>query len=101
MFVYNVTIKVNDSIKEDWLIWLKTTHIPEVMATGCFNGVTVHRLLDVDDQEGPTYIIQYQVGSRSNYDRYINEFAGTLRQRSFDKWGDQFIGFRSLLQVVE
>ena len=36
MIIYNVTVSVEESIKTDWLDWMKTEHIPEVMATGVF-----------------------------------------------------------------
>ena len=98
--VYNVTIKVNASIANDWLSWLKEEHIPEVIATGCFTKAQIMRLLEIDETEGPTFAIQYFAENRSQYDLYIEKFAGFMRQKSFDKWGDKFIAFRSLMQVV-
>lgn len=100
MLIYNVTIKVQDSIKEEWLIWLQEEHIPELIKTGCFTEATVLQLLEVDDSEGPTFAIQYQCISKALYNRYIENFADSLRQKSFDKWGDQFIAFRTLMKVV-
>ena len=100
MFIYNVTIKVQDSIKDEWLSWLMDEHIPEVSGTGCFKKATVLQLLETDDTEGPTYAIQFEAESKAQYNLYIEKFAGIMRKRSIDKWGDQFIAFRSLLQVV-
>ncbi|MEP7256261.1 MAG: DUF4286 family protein [Ferruginibacter sp.] len=100
MFVYNVTIKVHESIKTEWLTWLKEEHIPEIIKTGCFKQATILRLLETDDTEGPTYAIQYQAESKAMYNQYIEKFAGIMRQKSFDKWGDKFIAFRSVMQVV-
>ena len=100
MFVYNVTIKVHDSIKEKWLIWLKEIHVPEVKNTGCFSQATILRLLEIDDTDGPTYTIQYRAESKAMYNQYIEKFAGIMRQKSFDRWGDKFIAFRSVMQVV-
>ncbi len=100
MFIYNVTIKVHDSIKEEWLSWLQKEHIPEVIQTGCFTEALVLRLLETDDTEGPTYAVQYKADSKALYNRYIEKYAGLMRQKSFDKWGDQFIAFRSMMQVV-
>ena len=100
MFIYNVTIKIQNSIKEEWLAWLKEIHIPEVINTGCFTHATILQLLETDESEGPTYAIQYNAESKANYNRYIEQFAGTMRQRSFDQWGDKFIAFRSIMQVV-
>jgi Domain of unknown function (DUF4286) len=100
MFIYNVTIKLDESIHEQWLQWLQQEHIPEVIATGCFTKATILRLLEIDDSEGPTYAIQYFAESKAQYNRYIEKFAPEMRQRSFDKWGNQFIAFRSVMQVV-
>lgn len=100
MFIYNVTIKIQEAIHEPWLQWLKEEHVPEVLASGCFTNATIVRLLEVDDSEGPTYAVQYIAESKALYNRYIENFAGILRQKSFDKWGNQFMGFRSLMQVI-
>lgn len=100
MIIYNVTIKVHESIKDEWLHWLKEEHIPEVIQTGCFTSSSILQLLEVDDTEGPTYAIQYKAESKAIYNHYIEKHAGMMRQKSFDKWGDKFIAFRSVMQVV-
>ena len=100
MFIYNVTIKVYGPIHAEWLQWLKEEHVPEILATECFSKATIVRLLEVDDSEGPTYAIQYLAESKALYNRYIEKYAGEIRQKSFDKWGDQFIAFRSIMQVI-
>ncbi len=100
MFIYNVTINVQGSIQNDWLRWLKEEHIPEVVGTGCFTHAVILRLMEVDDSEGPTYAIQYHAQSKALYNNYIENHATAMRQKSFDKWGDKFIAFRSVMQVV-
>lgn len=100
MIIYNVTIKVQGSIKDIWLAWLKEIHIPEVISTGCFTHAVILQLLEVDNSEGPTYAIQYHAQSKGLYNNYIVNHAPAMRQKSFDKWGDQFIAFRSVMQVV-
>lgn len=101
MFIYNVTIKVEAAIADEWLQWLKGEHIPEVMATGCFDAYKIVRLLEIDDTEGPTYAIQYNTLSKALYNRYIVKHADVLRQKSYDRWGQRFMAFRSLMQVVD
>jgi hypothetical protein len=101
MIIYNVTIKVDESIADVWLQWLLNEHVPDVMNTGCFSSHKVVRLLEVDDTEGPTYAVQYQAASKADYNRYLEKFASEMRQRSIDKWGNRFIAFRSVMQVVQ
>jgi Domain of unknown function (DUF4286) len=101
MIIYNVTTKVAATIAQNWLQWLQQEHIPEITATGCFTHATVLRLLETDDSEGPTYAVQYFAESMEKYNGYIEVFAAQMRQKSFDKWGDQFISFRSLMHIVQ
>jgi hypothetical protein len=101
MIIYNVTIKVETSIAGQWLQWLREEHIPDVMQTGCFSSHKVVRLLEVDDSDGPTYAVQYRADSKADYNRYIQLYAASLRDKSYQKWGDRFIAFRSVMQEVE
>ena len=100
MIIYNVTIKIQESIKQDWLHWLKEEHINDIISTGCFTHAVVLQLLEVDDTEGPTFAIQYFAESKGLYNNYIENHAATMRQKAFAKWGDKFIAFRSVMQVV-
>ena len=65
-----------------------------------FTKATILQLLETDDSEGPTYAVQYFAESKALYNRYIEKYAGVMRQKSFEKWGDKFIAFRSVMQVV-
>jgi hypothetical protein len=71
------------------------------MKTGMFTHHRILRLLDVDETEGPTYAFQYFASSKERYDHYISQFSPELRNKTYEKWGDQFIAFRSLMEVVE
>ena len=101
MFIYNITIKVDNAIVEDWLQWQLEEHIPEIMSTKLFDEYKFFRLLDQDDTWGPTFVFQYYTKEKKSYDRYITEYAPGLREKAFAKWGNGFIAFRSLMQAVQ
>jgi hypothetical protein len=100
MIVYNISIKIIPAIEPAWIEWQKKEHIPEIMATGCFTDYNFFRLLEQDETEGVTYVVQYFASDPGNYQRYIDQFASQLRERAIRKWGDQFIAFRTLMEVV-
>ncbi len=100
MFIYNVTTKVAWAIHEAWVQWMKEKHIPDVMNSGCFTDSRFVRLLETDETEGPTYAVQYYAATKDDYERYIADYAPDLRKDALHNWGDRFIGFRSLMQVV-
>ena len=100
MVIYNVTSKVTHAIAASWLQWMKEEHIPEVIGTGCFTHATILRLIETDDTEGPTYAIQYHAPDKAAYNLYVQQFAEAMRQKASSRWGQQYIAFRSVLEVV-
>lgn len=98
--VYNVTIKVSWKILEDWLAWELEVHIPAVLATGQFDDYKFYRLLEQDETEGPTFIVQYSTSSLERYEKYCAAYAPALQQDSRDKWGDGYIAFRTIMSLL-
>ena len=100
MIIYNVTTKVEHSIHEAWVEWMKTKHIPEVMRSGCFTKFQFVQVLEIDESDGVTYAAQYYAANEDDYKKYIEVFAPALRQDAYTTWGNRFTGFRSLMRVV-
>jgi hypothetical protein len=100
MIVYNISMKVNNNIVNEWLTWQKQEHIPEIMATKMFDDYKMYHLLEHDDDEGATFTIQYFASSLEKYHQYISLFAPQLRDKAFARWGNQFTGFRTVMEAV-
>jgi hypothetical protein len=100
MIVYNFTIKIHPAIENAWLQWQQQEHIPEIMASGQFTEYKMFRLLEQDETDGLTFVVQYFAPTMENYLTFIEEFAPVLQQKAFDKWGNRFIAFRTVMQVV-
>ena len=69
MIIYNVTVKIDNDIHDEWMEWMRSIHIPEVMATQKFIDHQVAKVL-VDDEDGMTYSIQYKCESMSHLEDY-------------------------------
>ena len=101
MIVYNVTSKVDWSIHDEWVKWMLEEHIPEVVGTRCFSSAQLLKLLEIDEEDGPTYTAQYFAETKQQQEKYVEQYAAALRQKVFDKWGNLTIAFRSIMQVVQ
>ncbi len=101
MLIYNITVNVENKILDEWMLWQKETHIPEIIETGCFNDHRFYELLEQDTNEGKTFVIQFYAYSRKDYDRYLENFALQLREKNKEKWNEQVMSFRTLLQNVQ
>ena len=101
MFIYNITTKVDHKILNDWMQWQREIHIPEMIATGCFYDHKFYELLEHEEEDGKTFVIQFFAKKKSDYEKYISEFAPELRKKSLVKWNEHTISFRTLLQNVQ
>ena len=98
MFIYNVTVNIDDDVHEEWLEWMKTHHIPEVMKCGLFLSNRILKVLSDDD--GHTYSIQYTYDSADKLKEYLEKYAPQLQQDHLKKYRDKFVAFRTLLKEV-
>lgn len=99
MIIYNVTVNVEHEIHQEWLDYMKKTHIPEVMQTGCFIESKICKVL-VNEEQGTTYSIQYTCENMQTYERYKKEHAPRLQKDVQNKYANKFVSFRTLLEVV-
>lgn len=100
MIIYNVTIKVEASIADKWLKWMKEEHTPDMMNTGLFSDYRLCRLMEQDETDGVTFVVQYHSDSIENYQSYLNEHAARMRQKSIEKFGNKFAAFRTVMEMI-
>ncbi len=100
MIIYNVTINIDDSVHDQWLNWLKTKHIGEVLDTGCFYKAKLSKVLVDEEMGGTTYSIQYATESKEQLQEYYKTFAPKLREEGLHMFGDKMLAFRTELEVI-
>jgi hypothetical protein len=101
MILYNVTCHLEKELLPEWLQWMREVHIPEVMATGCFTDYRMLKVLtNATDDEGVNIAIQYTASNMADYERYRDTFAPALQLKTREKYGEQILAFRSLLEVM-
>ncbi len=100
MYIYNVTVNVEDDIKDRWLNWIKN-HIPQVLATGKFTGAKLSKVLVDEKNNTTTYSIQYRAKSRKDLDDYYTYFAENLRNDGLRLFADKMLAFRTELEIID
>lgn len=100
MIIYNVTINIEKDVHDEWLHWMKTKHIPDVMETGYFIEQKLCKVL-VDEEQGITYSFQYTAKNMEDLQEYLDNHAPRLRKDVNDKYANKFVAFRTLLEVIK
>ncbi|MEN8185687.1 MAG: DUF4286 family protein [Bacteroidota bacterium] len=100
MYIYNVTINIEESIQKQWLQWMQEKHIPKMLATGKFTKALMSRVNVKEEMGGVTYSVQYTTDSKETLEKYYKEDAGQLRNEAHKLFPDKFVAFRTELEVV-
>ena len=100
MIIYNVTVKIDNDVHDEWLSWMKEVHIPDVIVTGYFVENKLCKVL-VDDADGKTYSIQYTCEKMEQLNKYYETDAPRLQKEHAQKYEGKFVAFRTLLEVID
>lgn len=99
--IYNVTVKIDVTVHEEWLNWMKEIHIPDVMMTGKFLDWRINKILGDDDPNGVTFAIQYTAPSMDDFLDYNEYHSQSLQKEHKDRYEGKYVAFRTLMEVVE
>ena len=100
MILYNVTTSLEPAVAAEWLHYMRSTHIPEVMETGFFIKSQLCRLLNEED-DGITYAAQYYCLNVEQLEEYQRLCAPALRADMEAQFAGKYVSFRTVLEVVE
>jgi hypothetical protein len=100
MILYNVTVSIDTNIHEEWLEWMRSTHIPQVMETGCFLESRISRV-NGEEEGGMTFAITYLSPSSEVFETYEKDHAPLLQEDHSKRYGGKFAAFRTTLSVIE
>lgn len=98
--LYNVTVNIDESIVEEWLEWMIEVHIPDVMATKCFESYQIQKILTGEHQNGVSFSIMYTVPSYEVLHKYSKEYAPALQKEHKDRYDGKYAAFRTVMQII-
>jgi hypothetical protein len=100
MYIYNVTLKIDQSIESEWLSWMCHHHIPAVMATQLFVDSKMMKVFVEEEDGSSTYAIQYRYMSTDHFELYQRRYAPVLQAEHIEKYRGQFVAIRTLMEEI-
>lgn len=74
MVTYEVTTVVESHLVEAYERYMREVHVPDLLATGCFQGAALTR------STSGRYRVRYEAPSQADLDRYLATHAARLRE---------------------
>ncbi|MBS1767397.1 MAG: DUF4286 family protein [Acidobacteria bacterium] len=73
MVSYEVRVEVREDLMPDFERYMTGKHLPEILATGCFQAIRFER------REDGAYRSRYEAASRADLDRYLSDHTPRFR----------------------
>jgi quinol monooxygenase YgiN len=100
MVVYEVNLRIDPSIEQEFHEWLDA-HIPEMLE---FEGFLSAEWFGVDpDESDPeqvgriSWTVQYRLDHRASLHKYLEEHAARMREDGLNRFGDKFAAYRRIM----
>ncbi len=99
MYIYNVTVNIQEDVHDAWVEWMKNEHIPDMLKTSKFIKALMTKVMVDEEMGGITYSVQYTAKNKEMLRRYYEENAEELRSKTKPFEG-KFVAFRTELEVI-
>jgi predicted choloylglycine hydrolase len=100
MLLYNVTVGIDKEVEQEWLSWMKSKHMTDVVNTGMFMEARIYKILHNSEEETVSYSVQYFAKSLDDVEQYLEKYAPALREEANEKFKGKHVAFRTLLEEV-
>jgi len=100
MILFNITIILDNEIHNEWLHWMNTRQIPDIMNTGCF---VSNRLLNVLDSpnEGVTYCVQYISDSLEKLNEFRQKHDHSIQAKLPEQFNNKLVLFSTVMKFID
>ncbi len=93
--IYEVKVEVDESIAEEYLLWLKT-HIADIVAQAGFTKAELFTLTETPPNTR-SWVTHYHSKSREQVDSYMKNLAPHFRADGINRFGNRFRAERRIL----
>ena len=100
MYIYSVTIAIENETETEWLKFMKQKHIADVLKTGYFSTASMRKALNEENATFVTYNIEYTTNSMEAYTQYQQLEAARLQKDVADRFSGKFTAQRRVYQKV-
>ena len=97
MILYQVKINIDPTVEKEWFHWMKTVHVPDLIATGL---VATFDIWSPTDSDSPIYYFHYYFHTQEDLDNYQKNHAPKLKADVLERYPSQFTAERMILRQL-
>lgn len=100
MIIQNITYSINKDLEQDFLNWMQSVHIQNVMTTGFPKSFKIMRLLTELENGGATFSVQYNFDNLNSFEAFEIGHFDDLNYEVDKRYRGKYVFFPSLLEEI-
>lgn len=102
MYLYSITINIDDDVHQEWLEWMRTVFVPALFDTKLFVKKNFLRMMNEEKTDGTmTYSLQLFMANLEDYQRYEEVYCYDHQVMMYSKYNNKIVEFRTLLKLID
>lgn len=100
MLIYNTSYHFEETLEQNFIIWLKEVHVPAVLEEGTLKNPRICKILSHQQDGDVSYTLQWEVENSTVLHRWHikqGDFAVNEIKKIFD---DKVMFFETLMRVI-
>ena len=101
MIIFNTTFHVANEVSQAYVQFLKTSYIPQAVASGFLMQPCFSRVMQDNNVDGESYSIQFKVKNVDTLNYWMEQEGHLLNKVLVGKFGQSVVGFSTLLEEIK
>lgn len=101
MYIFNTTYHIDNSVKEEFIGWLREVYIPTATRRDILSEPQLCRVVTGEETEGENFSFQFHVYTPDLLETWYAETGADLDSAIREKFGDRVLGFNTLLEIID
>lgn len=101
MYIYNTSFHISDSVKHDFLAWLRSDYIPQAVASGLFTNQQLNRILTEISPDTTSYALQFTTPDLDRASDWDETAGAMLKQQMFRRFGEHALSFVTFMEIID
>jgi hypothetical protein len=101
MYLFSITINIEDEVKEDWMAWVNEKIKPILTDKTLVHDFRILKILSEETNNGSSYSFQYHLHDWKGVELFEERYDREVAVDMYRFYKEKFVEFRTRLEVID
>ena len=101
MYLFSITINIEDYAREEWLAWVTRKLGPLITDKNLVHNFSLLKILSEEPNNGSSYSFQYHLHNMEGVDLFEKRYDREIALEMHSLYKEKFVEFRTRLEVID